>query len=552
MAGIFKKSVSDLYIARPAEHAGDLIWRYPDQSIPNGAKLTVRSDEEVIFFREGRVIGQLQAGPYTLETANIPFLGDLVVGPLTGDNHFITELFFVRKAEFLHSITNKILGTYVDLNSRNLINIVYTTRFGIKISDSVALITNLGGMQAASEDQVLSFLDARLKSILSACVGEMVSKHPVLFVVSNQYSEEIGNAVQLRAAGNFVPQGLTLTRFLELNLSLTEESEELLREFGKAQASLNIQREGTEIASNPGFANYHIAQGQRSAMEGLGQGLSAGTGTGPILGLGLGLNMGISGHPIYSPPSIKPEASFAGKPVLAPTPQPGSVDNALTMKWYLESSGGSEGPYNVRHLVLRALAEGLTADTARVRGEGDPEWFPAAQEEVLLKEFRKRQRVAHQENRNKRQEINDVDTFEKLFALSVVDDVLKEKELLMLIPIAIKAGMAATEEGAAELIKIRAKAVGCVLENNRTPTQVDQSSNQNVCPPPPPPPPKINIQYSYNDGKETLHNLSPEVIAEKIMDDPNGYHIVWKQGMVGWVNANDIDDIAKLLRQKKV
>ena len=42
------------YIARPESAATDLVYLHPDTTVPRGAKLTVRSDETAIFFREGQ------------------------------------------------------------------------------------------------------------------------------------------------------------------------------------------------------------------------------------------------------------------------------------------------------------------------------------------------------------------------------------------------------------------------------------------------------------------------------------------------------------------
>ena len=55
---IKKQAVSQtqaLYVARPDQAANYLIWAHPDRSIPRGSKITVRSDEVALFFREGAI-----------------------------------------------------------------------------------------------------------------------------------------------------------------------------------------------------------------------------------------------------------------------------------------------------------------------------------------------------------------------------------------------------------------------------------------------------------------------------------------------------------------
>ncbi|HQK20092.1 MAG TPA: SPFH domain-containing protein, partial [Polyangiaceae bacterium] len=67
----FKKPIRDLFIASPQGAAGSIIWRYPEQSIPSGAKVTVRSDETAVFFKDGKSMGILEAGVYSLDSRNI-------------------------------------------------------------------------------------------------------------------------------------------------------------------------------------------------------------------------------------------------------------------------------------------------------------------------------------------------------------------------------------------------------------------------------------------------------------------------------------------------
>jgi hypothetical protein len=54
-----RDETKSLYIARPESAMGDLVYMHPDKSIPRGAKITVRSDECALFFREGKFIARL-------------------------------------------------------------------------------------------------------------------------------------------------------------------------------------------------------------------------------------------------------------------------------------------------------------------------------------------------------------------------------------------------------------------------------------------------------------------------------------------------------------
>ena len=73
-----KGGVKELAIARPDSKKDHWVYKHPDQTIPMKAQLTVDSDEVALFFKDGQFKGQLGPGRHTLETSNIPFLGQLV------------------------------------------------------------------------------------------------------------------------------------------------------------------------------------------------------------------------------------------------------------------------------------------------------------------------------------------------------------------------------------------------------------------------------------------------------------------------------------------
>ena len=81
----FKRGVGEMMVARPDDAKAHVVWKHPDPTIPMKAQLTVESDEVAVFFRDGKVVGQLGPGRHTLETDNIPFLSNLV-DKFTGGN----------------------------------------------------------------------------------------------------------------------------------------------------------------------------------------------------------------------------------------------------------------------------------------------------------------------------------------------------------------------------------------------------------------------------------------------------------------------------------
>jgi membrane protease subunit (stomatin/prohibitin family) len=87
------------FIARPDVYKGEVVFKWPDTNIRKQSQITVEQDELAVFFRDGTVRGILQPGVSTLDSSEIPFLGDLM-DTVTGGNYFKTELYFVSTREF--------------------------------------------------------------------------------------------------------------------------------------------------------------------------------------------------------------------------------------------------------------------------------------------------------------------------------------------------------------------------------------------------------------------------------------------------------------------
>ena len=90
---IFGGGLKRQFIARPDASKNQIVFKWPDVSIPMAAQLTVEPDEVALFVREGKVVGVQQPGLVTLEGKNIPFLDVLIDAGflIRGRNHRIPK-----------------------------------------------------------------------------------------------------------------------------------------------------------------------------------------------------------------------------------------------------------------------------------------------------------------------------------------------------------------------------------------------------------------------------------------------------------------------------
>jgi membrane protease subunit (stomatin/prohibitin family) len=371
-----RDETKSLYIARPEQAAGQLIYKHPDQSIPRGAKLTVRSDECALFFREGKLVARVDAGTELLDTANLPFLGHFLIDKFTDANHFICELFFVSLYECSLSLPGHRLGQYKDLNSANLVEIDGSLSYTVRVVEPGQLITQLGGQNAYSGEAVREVINGRMLNFFRKAVGLRAQRAPVLNVVSNIDSEAIAQEIANLATLEFTPLGLGLGRIFDLTLSLDEASLQLLRDFGKQEANLVLQEKGSRIATQEGFETFNLMQGQRAALEGMGKGMAVGNG--PLV-----MSGGMGDLTRRSPQGLRQVSAGAGRgPSVLPTQ---SLFLVLTDR-------GATGPYSARQVALMAISKGQALSEVQIRASDDPPEvaFSADLEPQIVSEYKRR------------------------------------------------------------------------------------------------------------------------------------------------------------------
>ncbi|MEI6720321.1 MAG: SPFH domain-containing protein [Betaproteobacteria bacterium] len=435
-----------LYIARPDHSAADLVYLHPDRSIPRGAKLTVRSSECALFFREGRFIGRLDAGTVQLDTANIPFLGHAIINPLTDGNHFICELFFVSLNETIIGIADTDLGQYRDLNSANVVTVSGQFAYTVRVSDPLKLIVELAGQNAAAGSSIMDVLGGRLLNQLRRVVGGRMRARPALDVVSNVDAEAISEELRTIAQPEFNALGIGVGRVFDLALSLDASSLAELRAFGREESKLALQSKGAQIATQDGFTQFNLVQGQRAAMEGLGQGL--GTGQSPMIFSGFG-----SGSPFNT--------------VTAPTPAPRAAPSRSgpgmisgPAQFLLCGATGETGPYSARQVALVAISKGQPLSALTLRRSDDPPdmTFSADLEPQVVAEYQRRAggvavnvpagasaSVSSPPQNSAPAVPSQEATFELAVRSAGTDGVLREAEVMMLARLAVALGACTSE-----------------------------------------------------------------------------------------------------------
>jgi membrane protease subunit (stomatin/prohibitin family) len=277
--------LSDLrreFIARPDVFKGEIVFKWPDENIRRRSQVTVEQDETAVFFRDGTVRGMLQPGVSTLESSEIPFLGDLV-DSVTGGNFFKTELYFVSTREFPNLPFGGMVDNVVDPETQLAVGLRVFGDYSLKVVAPEKLIVNLvGTRELLSNDQITDWMrDQLLKVFRQEVVSHInASAWPILGIAA--HNAEIEDEVISGSGVVLSDYGLQVARMGNFVISIKPDDEEALKKYRR-----DVQY--TKLAGS------FQAAAAGEAVEGIGEGAAKGGGAGgaAVIGAGLGLGAGL-------------------------------------------------------------------------------------------------------------------------------------------------------------------------------------------------------------------------------------------------------------------
>ncbi|MBZ0171936.1 MAG: SPFH domain-containing protein, partial [Phycisphaerales bacterium] len=172
----FKRGVSEMMVARPDDAKSQVVWKHPDPTIPMKSQLTVEADEKAVFFRDGKAVATLDAGRHTLDSANLPFLSDLI-DRFTGGDVFIAEVFFVNVREHPGVKFGGRIGHVEDPKSGVPVETMVHGEFSFRVVDPEQLIVGLVGMGRTESYLVRAWMKEQVLKIIRDRIAELLVKN---------------------------------------------------------------------------------------------------------------------------------------------------------------------------------------------------------------------------------------------------------------------------------------------------------------------------------------------------------------------------------------
>ena len=199
-----------------------LMWKFADtdKEIKNGAKLTVRESQTVLFLNEGQAADTFGPGLHTLDTENIPVLSRLKGWKYGFKSPFKADIYYFNTHQFL----NLKWGTPAPLIIRDShfgqVRVRAFGAYNIRIKD----VTTFFRQYAGTYPRLTIFeLELQLRDFVAPKFGEVLcnSGFSVMDVAGN--ITELSNKVQPLLQPFFEELGLELTHFQITSATLPEE-----------------------------------------------------------------------------------------------------------------------------------------------------------------------------------------------------------------------------------------------------------------------------------------------------------------------------------------
>lgn len=287
----FKRNVGELVIARPDDAKSFVVWKHPDPTIPKFSQLTVNSDEQAVFFRDGKVVGTLPPGRHTLDSTNIPFLSNLL-DSVTGGRLFITEVFFVSMREFTGVKFGGPIGNVEDPKSGVPVQTMVHGEFSFRVTNCEQLILGLVGTGQAQAFEVRSWLKEQVLKVIRDRIAQLLVKNkwPLLDVTSGAYTEELETEVIAGLLPHVSTYGMVIVRLGNFEIAIDEEDAKNLKRLYTDAAYLRT------VGGVGAYQQFAAGKAMLGAGEGMakGGGAEGGSGGGLLGGAGLGVGLGMA------------------------------------------------------------------------------------------------------------------------------------------------------------------------------------------------------------------------------------------------------------------
>lgn len=266
-----------------------LVYKYPYDNIVLGAQLIVNQSQEVVLFKDGMILDVFGPGRYTLNSANIPLLQNLVNKPFGNKTPFTVEVYFVNKIarlDILWGTPNPIIVKDPECNI--IVNIRGYGQMGIRVADSRNFITQivgtLTGNSVSNYETIENYFRGLIITMVNETIANMITNKRVSIFTITASLGLLSEKIEDKIKSEFSRFGIEVLNFFIESINVPDEDLVKLKSIMSTRAEFDILGDDRYTRKR----SFDILE---KAAENEGIGL-AGTGIGVGMGVGAGIAAG--------------------------------------------------------------------------------------------------------------------------------------------------------------------------------------------------------------------------------------------------------------------
>ncbi len=289
------------FIAVPDDRKGQIVFKWPDETIRKMTRAIVNADEMAVFVNTGKVVATMGPGRHQIQADELPGLGALI-DFATGGNAYRAELYFVGTREYPRNAFGGRIDDVQDPQTGMIVTLRVFGDYSMKVVDPVALITNLvGTVNVADNDAVTGWMSDQLLKVLRTHMTVQIVRNGWPILGLSAYTPDIEKEVVSAGNEQLASYGVQLVRMGNFDINLSAEDEAQLKTLAKDTAYSRLAG---------GFNQY--AAGEMALGAGAGMAQGGGAVGGAFLAAGLGLGGQAAAAPQGVAPTLPAGPGFAG------------------------------------------------------------------------------------------------------------------------------------------------------------------------------------------------------------------------------------------------
>ncbi len=276
-----------------------LIYKYPSVDFNIGSQLIVHESQEAVLFKDGKALESFNAGLYSLDTNNIPFLKNPVKSLAGGKDVFHSEIYFINLTTELGIKwgTDSKIRMFDPLSGLHL-EIGASGTFNIKVSDGRKLLLKVVGTSSGFEQEEIfgSIGFSTIKSIglfkgmivskVKSTLAKAIRENSINILEVDEHIEELSELLRVEINkilddyGMFVPEFfITTIQTPDDDANYNKLREQYAEKYLKVQAQ-QIRKAEAQAAQEVAIVEAETeaktkvisAEGQAAAEVALGKG----------------------------------------------------------------------------------------------------------------------------------------------------------------------------------------------------------------------------------------------------------------------------------------